>query len=288
MNKKIIASIALGAAALFAVPASVAYAVSSGDDSRQGMFANFGSHGMRNDGDDRTDARGSAARPGAQSGRQSGVGHMGNDMHGAMQGAMQGGMRDSFMGNQGTARNGVHMRGMASDPSALVEAGSTVSSSEEASLTYMVEEEKLAHDLYVELGDAWDLRVFTNISAAETQHEDAVRALLDAYGLDDPTVGAAIGEFSDPALQSLYDTLLAQGLTSTTAALEVGALVEETDIADLRDRATDNAAIDQVFGQLESGSENHLRAFTMNLDRLGVSYDAQVLSSSDVARITGQ
>jgi len=44
----------------------------------------------------------------------------------------------------------------------------------------------------------------------------------------------------------------------------------------------------QVFGQLETGSDNHLRAFTTNLDRMGVSYHAQVLSPADVARIIGQ
>ena len=71
--------------------------------------------------------------------------------------------------------------------------GSTLTAEETASLTFMIEEEKLAHDLYVELGDAWDLRVFTNISSAETQHEAEVRALLDAYGVDDPTDGMGTG-----------------------------------------------------------------------------------------------
>ncbi|NTV40135.1 MAG: DUF2202 domain-containing protein [Demequinaceae bacterium] len=269
MNKKLIASIALGGAALFAVPAGIAYAVASGDDARPGAFTAFGSHGMQ-------DGRDTASRSGARSGEQSGAG------------MMQGGMHGSSMGNQAMAGGGVHAQGTVGDPADLVEEGSTATASEAASLEYMVEEEKLAHDLYVELGDAWGLRIFTNIASAETQHEDAVKALLDAYGLDDPTAGAAVGEFSDPALQSLYDTLLAQGLASQTAALEVGAIVEETDIADLRDRASDSPAIDQVFGQLEAGSENHLRAFIINLDRLGVTYEAQVLSSSDVASITGQ
>ncbi|PKQ14250.1 MAG: hypothetical protein CVT68_12845, partial [Actinobacteria bacterium HGW-Actinobacteria-8] len=172
------------------------------------------------------------------------------------------------------------------DPAALVTAGDTLSSVDTASLVFMVNEEKLAHDLYVELGDAWNLRVFDNISSAEQQHMDAVRSLLDAYGADDPTDGLAAGEFSDPELQDLYDTLLAEGLGSSTQALAVGALVEETDIEDLRDRATDNEAIATVFSSLESGSENHLRAFVNNLDRAGVDYEAQVLSDTEVSRIT--
>ncbi|HZJ40225.1 MAG TPA: DUF2202 domain-containing protein, partial [Demequina sp.] len=98
------------------------------------------------------------------------------------------------------------------------------------------------------------------------------------------------GEFSDPALQDLYDTLLAEGLESSTQALAVGALVEETDIEDLRDRdrATTNDAITYVFANLEAGSENHLRAFVMNLDRAGVDYEAQVLSDSEVSGITAR
>src|SRR5680860_1023648 len=117
---------------------------------------------------------------------------------------------------------------------------------------------------------------------------DAVRSLLDAYGTDDPTAGLAAGEFSDPALQDLYDTLLEEGRESSTQALAVGALVEETDIEDLRDRATDSDAIATVFSSLESGSENHLRAFVMNLDRAGGDYEAQVPRDSEVSGITAR
>lgn len=192
-------------------------------------------------------------------------------------------------GNQGSLgpRDGSPHDGLG-DPAALVTAGDTLSSVDTAALVFMVNEEKLAHDLYVELGDAWDLRVFQNISSAEQQHTDAVRSLLDAYGAEDPTGGLAAGEFSEPALQDLYDTLLAEGLESSTQALAVGALVEETDIEDLRDRSTDNEAISTVFESLESGSVNHLRAFVMNLSRAGVDYEAQVLSDSEVASLTGR
>ena len=277
MKKRLIAGIALGGAALFAVPAGVAYAVSANNDPTPRAFTNFGTHATQSRGNSGANNAASSPR-----GAQPGVG-MSNNTRGANQ---SGGMRGGGM--RGSAGNGSQAPGLAGDPAALVVPGSTVTADETASLTFMVEEEKLAHDLYVELGDAWDLRVFVNIARAETQHEDAVRSLLDAYGIDDPTSGMRVGEFVDPNLQGLYDTLLAKGLSSTTDALEAGALVEETDIADLRTRESTNVAIDQVFGQLEAGSDNHLRAFTTNLDRLGVSYDAQVLSSADVARIIGQ
>ena len=45
--------------------------------------------------------------------------------------------------------------------------------------------------------------------------------------------------------------------------LKVGAAIEEIDILDLQERmtATTNSTLDRLYGNLEAGSENHLRAF---------------------------
>lgn len=130
-------------------------------------------------------------------------------------------------------------------------------------LAYMAEEEKLAHDLYVALGETYDARQFDNVARAETQHLDAVRALLERYDVDDPTTGAAAGEFTDPDLQGLYDDLLASGLTSLAAAADAGITVEQTDIADLTEalETTDAPDVEQVLTDLLEGSQRHLAAF---------------------------
>ena len=178
MNKRIIAGIALGGAALFAVPAGVAYAVSASNDRAPGVFTAFGTHTMQGRGSYGTNA----GVPAPRSDLQPGVG-MGGDRGGMQSGGNQGG-RNQGGGNQGAwnqgqgyqgAGGGVHMPGMEGDPAALVVPGSTLTADETANLTFMVEEEKLAHDLYVEFGDAWNLRVFDNIAGAETQHEDEVK-----------------------------------------------------------------------------------------------------------------
>lgn len=137
-----------------------------------------------------------------------------------------------------------------------------------AGLLWMREEEQLAHDVYVALGELWGLRVFDNIAASETTHIDAVVGLLERYGIDDPAAGNEPGTFTDPDLQALYDQLLADGRRSVDAALRVGVTIEELDIADLRDRrtATDIAAISTVYADLERASRNHLRAFVSQLD----------------------
>ncbi|NQW31445.1 MAG: DUF2202 domain-containing protein [Actinomycetales bacterium] len=134
-------------------------------------------------------------------------------------------------------------------------------------LQYMVAEEKLAHDVYVTLGEEYGLRIFTNIARSETQHQSAVENLLDKYGIKNPTLNDKVGEFDDPKLQNLYDDLIAKGMQSLQDALEVGVLVEETDIADLKEVIAGNepAAVDRVMNRLLDASYNHLAAFERQL-----------------------
>lgn len=152
---------------------------------------------------------------------------------------------------------------------------SELSESDVAGLVFMREEEQLAHDVYVTLGDLWGLRIFENIAASETTHVDAVIDLLDRYGIADPAAGNEPGTFTDPALQDLYDRLIADGSESLEAALRVGALIEELDIDDLqiRSAATDVADIVVVYANLEKGSRNHLRAFVSQLTERGLTYE---------------
>ena len=162
-------------------------------------------------------------------------------------------------------------------------APTSLSAAERDALQYMREEEKLAHDVYVTLYDLWGLRVFSNIAASEQQHTAAVATLLSRYGVSDPAAGNAVGEFTDPVLQKLYDELIAQGSTSVAAALKVGAAIEEIDILDLQERvaATTHADIVRVYSNLTAGSENHLRAFTANLQRqTGAAYVPQYMDET--------
>ena len=156
------------------------------------------------------------------------------------------------------------------------------------SLLYMREEEKLAHDVYVTLYDLWGAPIFNNIASSEQNHTEMVLALLNQYGLADPAAGNAVGVFVNPDLQALYDDLVSQGSQSYEAALLVGGLIEEVDIADLRaELATTNvAAIEQVYQSLLSASGNHLNGFANSYESAsGNAYTAQLLSDADVAAI---
>ena len=137
-----------------------------------------------------------------------------------------------------------------------------------AALQYMVAEEKLAHDVYVTLGEEYGVRVFSNIARSETQHQSSVAKLLDLYGIKNPTLNDKVGVFDDPKLQNLYDDLIAKGMLSLQDALEVGVLVEKTDIADLKEILAGNepAEVDRVLTQLLKASYNHLAAFERQLN----------------------
>lgn len=180
-----------------------------------------------------------------------------HDMRG--NGMMDGnGRAGGMMNNQGG--------GMMNGQGWTVPAGSggTLDQAEQDALLFMMEEEKLAHDVYVTLGDKWDVVAFDRIATAETQHEAAVATLLDRYGVTDPTTGNGVGEFTDPAFDTLYDQLVAKGSVSQDAALAVGQQIEQLDIDDLQARLddTDRSDITLVFQHLQTGSQHHLQAFT--------------------------
>lgn len=167
---------------------------------------------------------------------------------------------------------------------------SVLSENEIASLMYMREEEKLAHDVYVVLYQKWSLPLFNNIANSEATHTSAIKVLLDRYGIADPAAGKGVGEFTDPTLQKLYTQLVAQGNQSLTEALKVGAAIEEIDILDLQTRLaqTDDLDIELVYGNLLNGSRNHLRAFTATLQRqTGEVYVAQYLDGTSYNSIVG-
>lgn len=159
----------------------------------------------------------------------------------------------------------------------------SLSTAESASLTYMREEEKLAHDVYARLNTLWGSQtpIFGNIAQSEATHTEAVRLLLVRYSLPDPAANLGEGLFVAPVLQQLYHDLTAQGSTSLINALRVGAAIEEIDILDLENAlpTIDNQDIRQVYANLLKGSRNHLRAFVQALAQQGVTYTPAYLTT---------
>jgi hypothetical protein len=143
-------------------------------------------------------------------------------------------------------------------------ASAPLSTQETETLKYMREEEKLARDVYRTLYNRWGIQLFTNISGSEQQHMDTLAGMLSRYGIPDPVASDSTGSFTNPALASLFNQLVATGEKSAAEAIEVGIAIEQLDIADLRkaiDEST-HADLDQAYERLMNGSFNHLSAFT--------------------------
>jgi len=160
---------------------------------------------------------------------------------------------------------------------------------EVSGLQFMIEEEKVARDVYLAMNELYDLRVFANISNSEQRHMDAVLFLIDGYNIVNPASDER-GVFANEDLQALYNTLVEQGNDGMEDALKVGALIEETDIVDLNNwlEEVENANVELVYANLLKGSANHLRAFARNLASLGITYEPQVLDADAYNAIIGQ
>ena len=139
----------------------------------------------------------------------------------------------------------------------------TVSAKVKAQLLYLVEEEKLAHDVYTALDAVSISPKFKNISGAEQTHMDYISALLVTYGIKNPTIGKKAGVFTNKELSTLYKTLVAKGKKSAIDAIQVGIIIEEKDLADLAtlSKSITQTDIKTAGAFLKKGSENHLRAF---------------------------
>jgi hypothetical protein len=208
----------------------------------------------------------------------------------------------------------------------------TLDEIEATHLTFMRSEEKLARDVYLTLAAMYEgqpaAKVFTNIGdGSEQTHTDAVRDMLESYGLEDPnpdandlpdSIGVFVHDDDDDDgyggeygwyFEEKFDALVEWGSANLVSALYVGAFIEELDMLDIIDcpkvvreyeddigeddacglNYTDEKALKTLYTHLVEGSENHLRAFVKNIEQLtGKPYEAQVLSQEQVDEILGR
>lgn len=146
------------------------------------------------------------------------------------------------------------------------DAVSSNTKSQESMLLYLIEEEKLAHDVYTAMYNLYGAQVFGNILKSEETHQSQVLTLLKARNIADPR-NSELGKFTDAGLQKLYDELIAQGKQNKENAFKAGVAIEEKDIADITTQlatATDTDVV-STLEALRSGSENHLRAFNRQI-----------------------
>lgn len=154
-----------------------------------------------------------------------------------------------------------------SEPKApVVDKGIATADATEEQLVYLIEEEKLAHDVYSAMFDLWGSKVFGNILKSEETHQSQVLSIMNTRDIDDPRSSKS-GVFVNAELQSLYNELIAKGSKSAVDAYEVGVAIEELDIDDLTKMlaTAKDADVIAMMENLRKGSENHLRAFNNQL-----------------------
>ena len=148
----------------------------------------------------------------------------------------------------------------------VVDKGIATADATTEQLVYLIEEEKLAHDVYQAMFDLWGSRVFGNILQSEQSHQSQVLTVMNTRDIKDPR-SSKVGVFVNTDLQNLYNQLIAKGSKSAVDAYEVGVAIEELDIDDLTKMlaTAKDADVIAMMENLRKGSENHLRAFNNQL-----------------------
>ncbi|MDF0591259.1 DUF2202 domain-containing protein [Candidatus Methanocrinis natronophilus] len=159
-----------------------------------------------------------------------------------------------------------------------------LSAAEVEGMAFILEEERMARDLYLEFYKTTRLAVFHDVAVSEEIHIASILTLMERRGL--PAPPEAPGVYADEALQRMYEELLAAA-ESPEAALRAAAQVEEASVHDLSTEIEGTLEPDliSVYGGLMVGSQKHLRTFVRALEDRGEEYIPTILSQEEFDRI---
>jgi hypothetical protein len=150
-------------------------------------------------------------------------------------------------------------------PGASAATPTSLTTTQKAQLKYLIEEEKLARDVYTYLASNVTTKKFSNIARSEQTHMNYISALLTKYKLTNPTTGKAAGVFVNKDIQGLYNALTVEGKAGLLQAYGVGVKIEDVDIASLKQLLAKSmpADVKTALDLLLAASYNHLEAFSM-------------------------
>ncbi len=165
---------------------------------------------------------------------------------------------------------------------------STLTEDMKYALSYMWHEEKLAKDIYLSLNEInYNKQMYNIATKSETVHENLVEDLAVRYDLNltnvadykeyyakEDLANLAQGEFAITKIQDLYNALYDFGKVSPQQTLQVGCMVEVTDINDLNEfiaKSSEASDLLAVFDFLKEGSYKHYWSFDNGLKSIGVA-----------------
>ncbi len=128
-------------------------------------------------------------------------------------------------------------------------------------LFFIYQEEKMARDVYVRLGQMYTNEpTFGSMQITEQSHLDCARRVCDIYGVDTSSVDeSVVGAFESPLLKMLYDTYVEKGRSSLRDALEMAEFIGASDL-DMIEHASIGMPSDvvSVYEKLKKGTLIHL------------------------------
>jgi len=142
----------------------------------------------------------------------------------------------------------------------------TLTEEQKDRLFFIYQEEKVARDVYIYLSKLYPLEsTFASIQLSEQRHIDAAEKLCVKHNVDISMIEENdCGYFEVPYLQDLYDKCIGMGSECLLDALNVGVLIEETDIGTLTESITSMDMPDDIihtYELLREGSYNHLESY---------------------------
>lgn len=140
-----------------------------------------------------------------------------------------------------------------------------MSEEQSSKLEYLLQEEKLARDVYLQMYKLWWNKKFYNIISSEENHQSQVTRLFEKYEIDNPIKELWIGEFWDNEFKNLYEQFIASGSISLANAFQVWVTIENTDINDIEETMKlfeGYPDVQQVLTVLLEWSKRHLAAFS--------------------------
>lgn len=267
-KRTMIAAVAAGVVGIGAVATPAVLAADDTDDSTRPYGESQQWRNGYGPGGDAGQGSGKGAGPGQGMGHGMGHGRMGAESDGDWQGRGMGpgnGMQQGQRFGEGAADGQGYGPGDCTNYQVMPDQPQgTLTEEQEQTLLGHAEEEKLAHDVYVALGEATDDPRFDRVAQSEARHLESVRSLLDRYGLEDPTEGLAEGEFADDEVAGTYRSYVATGSVSLEDALKVGQRIERADIEGLEEslEGLDAPDVENAYEHLLQASQQHLAAFS--------------------------
>ena len=148
-------------------------------------------------------------------------------------------------------------------PAASAAAPTSLTTTQKTQLKHLIEEEKLARDVYTFLSAKVTTRKFSNIARSEQTHMNYMATILTKYKQSNPTAGKAAGVFLSKDVQDLYNTLTVEGVAGQLQAFGVGVKIENVDIASIKTLLTKSMPVDvkAALDLMLAASYNHLEAY---------------------------